>query len=72
MSFPSLRAALVLVSLLTVVSRVHGQTTAAPASADSTSAEAKLAVVLRSYTLLQEENEQLKAAQEKLVTAPLQ
>jgi len=68
MSFPSLRAALVLVSLLTVVSRVHGQTTAAPASADSTSAEAKLAVVLRSYTLLQEENEQLKAAQEKLVT----
>ena len=32
---------------------------------DQDSAEAKLAVVLRSYTLLQEENDQLKAAAEK-------
>ncbi|MFI5357647.1 MAG: LysM peptidoglycan-binding domain-containing protein, partial [Opitutales bacterium] len=35
---------------------------------DQDTAEAKLAVVLRSYTLLQEENDQLKAAQEKTAT----
>ena len=40
--------------------------TPAPAPVpDQDSAEAKLAVVLRSYSLLQEENEQLKAAAEK-------
>jgi nucleoid-associated protein YgaU len=33
---------------------------------DQDTAEAKLAVVLRSYSLMQEENDQLKAAQEKL------
>lgn len=39
----------------------------APASTEpQDSAEAKLAVVLRSYSLLQAENEQLKAEQEKL------
>ncbi len=40
---------------------------AAPAAVpDQDTAEAKLAVVLRSYSLMQEENDQLKAAQEKL------
>ena len=40
--------------------------TPAPAAVpDQDSADAKLAVVLRSYTLLQEENDQLKAAAEK-------
>ncbi|MEI7552981.1 MAG: LysM peptidoglycan-binding domain-containing protein [Verrucomicrobiota bacterium] len=39
---------------------------AAPAESQD-SAEAKLAIVLRSYTLLQAENEQLQAAQEKLL-----
>lgn len=39
--------------------------TPAPPVMDQDTAEAKLAVVLRSYTLLQDENEQLKAAQEK-------
>ncbi len=43
--------------------------TPAPAPVpDQDSAEAKLAVVLRSYTLLQEENDQLKAAAEKNAT----
>ena len=37
----------------------------APAVADQDTADAKLAVVLRSYTLMQEENDQLKAAQQK-------
>ena len=37
----------------------------APAVVDQDTADAKLAVVLRSFTLLQEENDRLKAAQEK-------
>jgi len=40
---------------------------AAPAADPQDSADAKLAIVLRSYTLLQGENDQLKAAQEKLL-----
>jgi nucleoid-associated protein YgaU len=67
MSSHPLRASLALVSLLALVLPVHGQA-AAPAAVESQdSADAKLAVVLRSYTLLQAENDQLKTAQEKLL-----
>lgn len=38
---------------------------AAPAVVDQDTADAKLAVVLRSFSLMQEENDRLKAAQEK-------
>ncbi len=83
MSSHPFRVALVLVSSLAFIVRAHGQAPApsepaaqqaapAPASApvveSQDTAEAKLAVVLRSYTLLQAENDQLKAAQEKLLT----
>ena len=67
MSSHPLRLALALVSLLALVSPVHGQTPAPAAVESQDSADAKLAVVLRSYTLLQAENDQLKAAQEKLL-----
>lgn len=44
------------------------QTTPAAGVEPQDTTDAKLAIVLRSYTLLQEENDQLKAAQEKLAT----
>jgi nucleoid-associated protein YgaU len=80
MSSSLLRVALVLVTPLAFLTRVHGQTPAsdatatppaaatAPAAEPQDTAEAKLAVVLRSYSLLEAENDQLKAAQEKLLT----
>ena len=80
MSSSSLRVAFVLVTSLAFLSRAHGQApvpdapatppaaTTAPAVEPQDTAEAKLAVVLRSYSLLEAENDQLKAAQEKLLT----
>jgi nucleoid-associated protein YgaU len=75
MSSSSLRVALVLLTSLIFLSRAHSQTpapstpatpAAAPAVEPQDTAEAKLAVVLRSYSLLEAENDQLKAAQDKL------
>ena len=74
----SSRAALIALSLVTVtgISRAQSApppplstapvTTAVAGVEPQDSSEAKLAVVLRSYTLLRDENDQLRAAQEKL------
>lgn len=73
------RAVIAFASLLALAALARGQSAAplAPAPVQTTpaagvepqdSTDAKLAIVLRSYTLLQEENDQLKAAQEKLAT----
>jgi nucleoid-associated protein YgaU len=76
MSPSSLRVALAFWIPLAFLSLAHGQAPApgapatpaatAPAVEPQDTAEAKLAVVLRSYSLLEAENDQLKAAQEKL------